>query len=413
MRIDKLLLWLVPYSAVVFGQSFEQRGFIEADLFGFPLTAPNNSGQAVGSGVFRWDTIYKPASWITYSGSFEAQTDTHQDTERKIRLDLDDRGLLRPAFSVRSFQITLHKEHFTLDLGKQFIHWGETDILNPTDRFAPRDYLYVVDSEPLAALGARLNAEYRGTSVDLVWTPRFTPSRMPLIDQRWALLPPGAPPNVQNAGTVFPGGGEYGVRVSHIGNGYEVSGSVFEGYNHLPLLTGLADPASQTLYVQRFYPKIRTYGTDAAIPLRWFTLKTEAAFFDSRETSLTAPRSDTYVLWVAQLERQIRQWVIAGGYAGQTVFTLRDPIYFDPERGLTKTFLAKAVYNLNAPASISIETATRQNGRGTWSTVEYSRQVANHWKLIGGITVIAGDRNDFLGQYRRNSFGVLKLRYSF
>ncbi len=411
MRVEKLLPCVALCCIAAYCQSLEQRGSVELDLWGFPLTAPNDSGHVVGTGIFRWDASYKPRSWVTFSGGIEAQADTHQETERTFRFDFDDRGLLRPAFSLRSLQMTLHKGHITADIGKQFIHWGKADILNPTDRFAPRDYLNVVESEPLGVLGARINAEYRGTSVDFVWTPRFTPSRIPLIDQRWALLPPNAPPQVENAATVFPGGGQYGARINHIGHGYEVSASMFEGYNHLPLLEPIAEPA--TLYVRRFYPKIRTIGTDAAIPLPWFTLKTEAALFDSRENSPNAPRSDTYLIWVAQLERQVRQWVFAAGYAGQTVFDFRYPFYFDPERGLTKTILVKAVYNLDAPTSISIETAIRQNGRGTWSTVEYSRQLANHWRLIGGITVIAGSQDDFLGQYHRNSFGMLKLRYSF
>ncbi len=413
MRAEKLLGWLVCATLGLCGQTFEQKGFIEADLFGFPQTAPNDSGQFVGDALVRWDASYKPTSWFTLSGGLEAQTDTHRQTERSFRLDLDDRGLLRPAFALRSLEVTLHRGHFTADIGKQFIHWGKADILNPTDRFAPRDYLNVVDSGVLGVVGARVTAEYQGTSVDLIWTPRFTPSRIPLIDQRWALLPPDAPARIENAATVFPGGGQYGARVNHIGRGYEISASIFEGYNHLPLLIPITDPVSQTLYVQRFYPKIRTFGTDAAVPLRYFTLKTEAAWFDSRETSVNAPRSDSYVLWVAQLERQIREWVIAGGYAGQSVFDYRYPISFDPERGLTKTFLAKAVYNLDAPTSFSIETATRLSGRGTWTTAEYSRQVADHWRLIGGITVIAGNRNDFLGEYHRNSFGVLRIRYSF
>ena len=413
MRVERPVQWLLLCGVLASGQAFEQRGFVELDLTVFPLSAPNDSGQAVGIGLARWDASYKAAPWVTFSGGLEAQADTHLDTERSFRLNWDDRGLLRPALSIRSLEVTLHKGHFTADLGKQFIHWGKADILNPTDRFAPRDYMYVVDSEPLGVWGARINGEYNGTSVDLVWTPRFTPSRIPLLDQRWALLPPDSPAHIENAATVFPGGGQYGMRVNHVGNGYEVSASLFDGFNHLPLLIPILNPVSQTLYVQRFYPKILSYGTDAAIPLRWLTLKTEAALIDSRETSVNAPRSDTYLLWVAQLERQIRQWVIAGGYAGQTVFTNRYPIYFDPERGLTKTVLAKAVYNASAPASLTFETAIRQNGQGTWSTVEYSRQLAVHWRLIGGITVIAGAHNDFLGEYRRNSFGVFKVRYSF
>ena len=365
----------------------------------------------MGNALLRWDASYQPAPWFILSGGLEAQSDTHRETERKFRFDTEDRGLLRPAFDLRTLKVTLHRGHFTADIGKQFIHWGKADILNPTDRFAPRDYLHVVDNGVLGVLAARVNAEYKGTSVDLVWTPRFTPSRIPLIDQRWALLPPGAPPQIENAATIFPGGSQYGARIDHIGRGYEVSASIFEGYNHLPLLLPIDEPG--TLFVRRFYPKIRTYGTDAAIPLRWVTLKTEAAWFHSRETSLSASRSDSYVLWVAQLERQIRQWVAAAGYAGQTVFDYRYPFYFDPERGLTRTFLAKAVYNPDAPTSFSIQTATRQNGRGTWTTAEYSRQLANHWRLIASITVIAGNRNDFLGEYHRNSFGELRVRYSF
>jgi len=413
MCTKTLLGWLMLGSLGLFGQGFTQKGFVEGDFFGFPQTAPNDTGRFLGDFLVRWDASYQPVPWFTLSGGLEGQTDTHGDTERSFRFDTLDRSLLRPAFSLRSFQATLHRGHFTADIGKQFIHWGQADILNPTNRFAPRDYLNVVDSEVLGVWGARLNAEYHGTSVDLIWTPIFTPSRIPLIDQRWALLPPDAPPRIENAATVFPGGGQYGVRVNHIGRGYEVSASMFEGFNHLPLLVPIMDPLSQTLFVKRFYPTIRTYGTDAAIPLRFVTLKTEAAWFDSRETSIAAPRSDSYVLWVTQLERQIRQWVIAGGYAGQSVFDYRSFASFDPERGLTKSLLAKAVYNLDAPTSFSIETATRQNGRGTWTTAEYSLQVASHWRLIGSITVIAGNRNDFLGEYHRNSFGVLRVRYSF
>jgi hypothetical protein len=45
--------------------------------------------------------------------------------------------------------MTLHKGHVTVDIGKQFIH-GQGRHRHPTNRFGPRDYLNVVDSEPLA-----------------------------------------------------------------------------------------------------------------------------------------------------------------------------------------------------------------------------------------------------------------------
>ena len=235
MRARKALLWLLLCTGLP-GQTFTQRGFVEADLFGFPQTTPNDAANIVGNALLRWEGSYQPAPWFTLSGGVDAQTDTHGQTERKFHFDTEDRGLLRPAFSLRTLKATLHRGHFTADIGKQFIHWGKADILNPTDRFSPRDYLNVVDNGPLGVLAARVNAEYHGTSVELVWTPRFTPSRIPLIDQRWALVPPGEPPQIENAATIFPGGGQYGTRIDHIGRGYEVSASIFEGYNHLPLL---------------------------------------------------------------------------------------------------------------------------------------------------------------------------------
>ena len=56
------------------------------------------------------------------------------------RLDWDDRSLLRPRFAVRRLAATVTAKGFTLDVGKQFIRWARADVLNPIDRFAPRDY---------------------------------------------------------------------------------------------------------------------------------------------------------------------------------------------------------------------------------------------------------------------------------
>jgi hypothetical protein len=402
-------------------QSFDQRGYIETSLTGFPQTAPNDSSQAVGEAILQWDLSYKAFSWLKLSGGIGAQTDTHRETERTLHLDFQDRGLLRPAFDIRSAKVTMHRGHFTADIGKQLVRWGQADLLNPTDRFAPRDYLDVVDTEVLGVLAARATVEAAGNSLDLVWTPWFTPSRIPLLNQRWAELPPGfsgEPVSVENAATNFPGGGQYGARVNHVSHRYEASASIFEGYNHLPLIGAIFNPvgptlAGPTLYVQRFYPKIRMYGADMAIPLPWFTIKTEAGYFQSRAGAASTPQSDDYVLYVAQVERQIRDWMFTGGYVGQTILIRRSQIDFDPERGLAEAFLLRVGYTIDARQSVSLENATRQNAQGTLTHAEYSRLIGSHWRMTLGGIIIEGASSDFLGQYRRNSSAILKIRYSF
>ena len=63
--------------------------------------------------------------------------------ERVGAFDWQDRTVRRPAFAAAAAQRHLSPRPLTLELGKQFIRWGKADILNPTDRFAPRDFLNV------------------------------------------------------------------------------------------------------------------------------------------------------------------------------------------------------------------------------------------------------------------------------
>ena len=117
-------------------------------------------------------------------------TDTHEQAERSWALDVDERAILRPALSMRRMSATFHKGHVTAELGRQFIRWGKADILNPTDRFAPKDYLSnVVEPDFLGVTAARVTWSPAKTRVDLVWQPWFTPSRTPLLDQRWTAIP--------------------------------------------------------------------------------------------------------------------------------------------------------------------------------------------------------------------------------
>ena len=397
------------------GQDFSQQGYVEMQWFGFPQTAPGDSAHLVGEADFHYDLSYKIAPWITFAGGIEAQTDTHNEADRSLRLDWLDRGLQRPAFELQTANLTIHKQHLTAVLGKQFIRWGKADILNPTDRFAPRDYLNVTESELLAVVAARATVEAGATSLDLVWEPVFTPSRMPLLNQRWTVLPDNLPGNVENAATRYPGGAQYGARFNYTGSRFEASASYFEGFNTFPLIATSFAAAPPAVFVQRVYPKIRMYGADSAIPLPWFTIKTEGAYFQSAPSSFAdGLRSDNYFLWVAQLERQIGDWTFVGGYSGQTVTRYGGALDFDPTRGLSRAILARAAYTIDARRDVAFETATRQNGAGTWTRAEYSQLLGSHWRATVEVAFIGGSSSmDFLGQYHRNSYSALKLRYSF
>jgi len=397
--------WVLGLSAGAFAQSFTERGFLEADFVGYPQTVPNDSGQAIGEALFRYEAFYKLNSDWQFAGGIDARADTHEQVDRVWELSWDDRERRRPSFEVRQLNASYAKKKLTVVLGKQFIRWGKADILNPTDRFAPRDYLAVVDNDFLGITAARATYGGQSNTIDVVWAPLFTPSRVPLLDQRWSNLPQGIA--VAELPPSFPGGSQFGARWNHIGGVAEYSLSFYDGDNNLPLFN-FQEPQPSIVDVERYYPQMRMYGGDAAIPLKGVTVKAEAAYFTS-----STKTEDEYALYVVQVERQAGEWFFIGGYAGQVVTEHRSLFDFAPDRGLTSALLARAGYTIDTNRSVALEMAVRQNGQGEWAKIEYSQAFGAHWRATAAFTLIRGDESDFLGQYRHNSHAMLALRYSF
>jgi hypothetical protein len=407
--VINLLVAAVAFQIAVNAQDFTQRGYVETRISLFPQTAPNDSGRAIAESILRYEAGYKILPGLRLNGVFDARTDTHHQVERSARLDWQDRSTRRPAFSLRRLSVTYNRGKLTAEAGKQFIRWGKADILNPTDRFAPRDFLSVLDTDFLGVLATRVTYEMGSNTIDFVWSPRFTPSRTPLFNQRWVITPPEAR-NIPfvDRGARFPGGSQFGARFNRLAKGFEYSLCFYEGFNHLPVLDAAVRLNPYRVEIQRVYPKLRLYGADAAVPLRWFTVKGEAAWFTS-----SSPLADEFVLYVLQLERQLGELSLVGGYAGEAVTDRRNPLFFSPDRGIAKTFLGRAGYTIDARRSVAIETAVRQNGNGAYVKAEYSHLLGQHWRASAGLVLLRGEAGDFLGQYRRNSHALLSLRYSF
>ena len=390
-------------------QTLEQRGFLETRVTGYAQTAANDSGLAIGEALLRYEATWRPKPWLKLTAGIDARVDTHRQFDRAARLDTQDRGALRPGVSLRRFSAIVHKGNITFEAGRQFVRWGKTDLLTPTDRFAPKDFLSVANTDFLSIPAARATYDNGVDTIDLVWQVRFTPSRTPLLNQRWTIVPPQARGfAIEDVGARYPGGAAEGIRWNHNAKGFEYAFTFYQGFNHLPLLDASFKFPS-TIEVTRYYPDLRQYGAATAIPFRWFTLKAEAAYYQTSNTKM-----DEFVLYVVQLERSVKEWVFVGGYAGEGVQRdAQNPLLFSPDRGLAKAFLGRASYNWDANTTVAFDAAVRQNGAGSLVHFEYSRAIGQHWRATGGISWIRGDPSDFLGQYRHNSSGSVALRYSF
>jgi hypothetical protein len=406
------LFFLCAFTAIegcALAQTLTQRGFVEMRTMIFPLDTPIDGQHIVIDLVGREEAFVTPAPWIQLAAGVDVRGNSHDQVADSWRPDFSDRGLLRPPLSIRRLSATLSQGAVTLDVGRQFIRWGKTDIVTPTDRFAPRDFLNVVDSEFLGVTGARVAVQQRADAVEVAWVPVFTPSRIPLLNQRWSPVPLAvASGELQQAAADFPGRSQAGVRWGHTGRGYEFDFSLFDGFNHLPDVEFRQIPGTVGLEILPKYPRLRTYGGDAALPTQWFTAKGEAAYFTSPDQN-----SDEYVLYVIQLERQSGEWLMMAGYAGEVVTERRVVASFAPDRGLTRSIVASASYTIDPSRSATVEAAVRQNGDGAYAKGEYSWTRGQHWRTTVTGVLLAGAIDDFLGQYRRNSHLALTLRYSF
>ena len=198
-------------------QRVTQRGSIEATGIAYPLESSFGGQRWIGEALFRQEASWRPVQWLSLAGAFDARAATNDYVDRSWSIDWSDRGLKRPALAVRRLSVAAHRGGLTFEAGKQFVRWGKADILNPTDRFAPRDLLEVVDNEVLAVTAARLTYEHGADTLDLVVSPRLTPSRLPLTGDRWfpsvaAVAPPGSLPPGAAAWPVVVVGSEFPTR---------------------------------------------------------------------------------------------------------------------------------------------------------------------------------------------------------
>jgi len=426
-----LTLLIGAWCPAAWAQTATAPGFIEARGFLFPQDAPNDPTRAVSDWLWRQEGILRPTPSLQLVAGVDLRANTHDQIEDVWRIDWEDRHLRPPRMSVRRLAATVAVGRLTLDVGKQFIRWARADVLNPIDRFAPRDFTNVIDTEFLPVVGARSSLQLGPETVELVFVPRFTPSRMPLLTQRWTIVPPHmASVSILDAGSRFPEKPQFGGRWRHTGSRLEGGLSYFDGYNHLPVLDvrggqpifeareeevlDLPVPRQPViigrtpLVLTRIYPRIRTYGLDFAVPMPWLTVKGEAAYFLSRDDAFPE-----YGLYVLEIERQMGEWLFTGGYAGEVVTGEDRPLAFDPERSLARSFIARAFYTAGPQRTFTLEAVGRQNGEGFYVMGEYSHGFGEFWRITITQVVLAGDEDDFLGQYRRNSQLSAALRLSF
>ena len=334
---------------------------------------------------------------------------THHQVERAWRVDFSDRGSRRPALSIRRLSATLHYRRLTVDAGNSSAGAKPTSSRRPiVSRRAISSTSWTPSFSRHRRAGGRSGGQrdVRGSDCSSLHA-----SRVPLVDQRWTAVPPQAAGiRLVDGGRAFPPGRKRASAGPTWAPGYEYSFSFFDGFNHLPNIEAHARAVgSRRARVEPRLSAIKSFGADAAVPPRWFTVKGGRLLHlvhagDRRVRALrpAARTADGRISagWRDTPGSQIHK-------AARTADLRARPAEAD-EVGRRP----RVLHDRREPQR-SARGAVRQNGHGGYVKAEYSQARGQHWRMTVTGSVIAGRVNDFLGQYRRNSHLSAALHYSF
>ena len=112
--------------------------------------------------------------------AFRLTGDLDLDSGRLDAADLSARGL-EASFLPVECRLDVHGSWADFSFGKQYVFWGQTDWVNPTDLFTPWDYVNIsteLEDYRVAPWAARAQLWWRQTSLDWVWVPLPWPHTM-------------------------------------------------------------------------------------------------------------------------------------------------------------------------------------------------------------------------------------------
>jgi len=321
-------------------------------------------------------------------------------------------------------------------VGRQEIRWGRADRFNPTDNLTPYDYLNPFSEGRLPVLAAKANLYIDRTGLEAAWVPFFTPTRLPLLDQRWfprlvtsTTVPVGpsgqmvaADLSYQDGQITFPArrfeNGQWGLRWNQLVPGAEFSISYFDGYDNIPFfrptatVVSVVDQRPQILVtLNREYQRMHVPGADFATALGPVGIRGELAYLALDHTS---PGNQDRLVFIVGLDRTWGDWFVNAQYTDQVGGgTLPAGVALFPNQGLRSTILYRVERTLGPSQSVGLRGAWGVRDGGVLLQPQYNVILSDAWRLKVGLTVFLGPRSSYLGEYRDNTNLEMQLRYTF
>lgn len=329
----------------------------------------------------------------------------------------------RYGFALRENYLDIGAGDWDFRLGRQHIIWGEmvglffADVVSAKDT---REFLLPEFDQLRTPQWAGLASYSKNNShLDLVWIP------VPTVDN---IGKPGAdfypyplPVQANYLGEQKPASqlknSNYGLRLSHLKNGWDVSGFYYHSIDAAPTFYRVSAPLAPTVFQAR-HDKINQFGGTVSKDLGSMVFKGELVYTEGRKYNVQTR--------VAQPDGLVKQNTL--DYAMGLDFTLgadtrlnlqafqrvffahdADIIPAKHESGASIFVNSKLGHNLEAQ-TLLVHSLNRRDWmlrpRVIWG-------FEKNWRLAVGADIFSGRQTGFFGRYDNNDRVYTEVRYSF
>jgi len=185
--------------------------------------------------------------------------------------------------------IDLYFDLMDIRLGNQFIFWGKTDWINPTDNINPWDFKNItaeIEDYRIPVIAAKFDFYFlENFPIEFVWVPRFKPNVIPMeLPEKMGPFDVEVLPDELPANKFI--NSEYGIKISSQISGIDFSLSYYNGFDKFPSLISRTSFSNSVpkIFFQSKYFRENILGFDFITTFKKFALKGEGAYFATRDS---------------------------------------------------------------------------------------------------------------------------------
>jgi hypothetical protein len=405
------------------GSSVGLRGFVQTEVartYAAPshwsklLTRAELAAQGSISDQVKW----KLSGRVDYDAVYDVTNFYPHDVRKDQRFN----------FFARENYLDFGAGKWDFRLGRQQIVWGEVIGLFFADVVSAKDQREFIlpDFDILRIPQWAARAEYTADKfhAELVWVPVATYDEIGKPGAEFYPAPPPPPPGfgTQILGEVRPprdlANTNYGVRLSTLQNGWDVSGFYYRSTDATPTFLRQVVTGAQPAFIyQPTHGRISQFGSTVAKDFRSFVLKGEAVYTRGRQYNVLRLSDDAGVVsqntldWVASLDFTLPKDTRFNVQLFQRIFFDHDPDIVSKkyENGYSLFLNHKIATNVEG----QVLWISSLNRRDWMLRPRVAWNFEKNWRVLAGVDVFNGPQLGFFGRFANRDRVYTELRYSF